>query len=170
MTTSGGYQQPKVLRGGECFRISQRSGNSSRSHSFASLLSLVGSLNWKEHSSSPVRATGRRPWTPGDYGTKWDTMLAWTPKGTAPPDKDTEVVKQARWQQCRMTADGKEGDKNHSESSVTQNCSFQGLIVFKNTYAMRKGLSFYSSYLSRSSHQLSTPLQWNPEYQSWPGS
>lgn len=43
-----------------------------------------------------------------------------------------------------MTADSKEGDKNHSESSVTQNCSFQGFIVFKNTYAMRKGFSHIS--------------------------
>lgn len=29
----------------------------------------------------------------------------------------------------RMTADSMEGDKKHSESSVTQNCSFQGFIV-----------------------------------------
>lgn len=38
-----------------------------------------------------------------------------------------------------MTADSREGDKTHSESSVTQNCSFQGLIVFKNTLCNEEG-------------------------------
>lgn len=57
-----------------------------------------------------------------------------------------------------MTADSRGGDKTHSESSVTQNCSFQGLIVFKNTLCNEEGALSSSPSFSRSSHQLSTHL------------
>lgn len=85
---------------------------------------------------------------------KFNIMVPKTTRDAAKGGGETGIAKS----QHRMTADSREGDKNYSESSVTQNCSFQGLIVFKNPYAMRKGLSAQSPSLSRSSHQLSTHL------------
>lgn len=85
---------------------------------------------------------------------KLNIMIPQTTRDTAKKEEEQKLLKS----QHRMTADSREGDKNHSESSVTQNCPFQGLIVFKNTYAMRKGLSSQTPSLSRSSHQLLTHL------------